>query len=205
MSHAVRRLGGIALLSLGAILLIGGSWGCKTEDAKGSVVYLPQTSEDNVMNNFQVAYRKREIEQYAKLLAPEFQFYLDPATRGTLGVDFWSRTEDSLRTEGLFNSTEVTKIAINLTWPPKSAKPANFLPPRDTWKILDLSDVFLDVDYAPVGQEVTTFRVEDQTQKFYFRKGRTSPPSGAGDTLVYIVEWHDQGTGANSVGELKAH
>ncbi len=160
--------------------------------------YLPQTSEDNVLENFQRAYRRRDATAYARLLATDFQFYFDPVTRNQLGIEFWTRTEEIRRTEDLFRSPEVTKIVIELDWPRGSAANAGFSPPLEAWTKLFLTDVFLDVDFAPAGQQVTTFRVEQQTQRFFFRRGRTKPPSSSGDTLVYIVEWRDQGNGGSS-------
>lgn len=160
--------------------------------------YLPQTSEDNVLENFQRAYQRRDATAYARLLATDFQFYFDPVTRNQLGIEFWTRTEDSRRTEDLFRSSEVTKIVIALDWLRGSAVNAGFSPPREAWTKLFLTDVFLDVDFAPAGQEVTTFRVEDQAHRFFFRLGSTKPPSGPADTLVYIVEWRDQGNGGFS-------
>lgn len=193
-----------ALLTLTLLLPSAfGLWGCDTEVIEDAGDYLPQISEDNVLHNFQVAYRRQEITEYAKLLADDFQFYFDPATRDELGIQFWSRTEDSLKTELLFDSPEVTKIAIDLKWPARTARPSNQLPPRDVWTYYDILDVFLDVDFAPAGQEVTTFRVEDQTQRFFFRRGK-SPTPAENDTLVYLVEWRDFGTEANSVSRVKA-
>ena len=179
--------------------------GCKTEVVQPPTVILPQTSEDNVLNNFQVAYRKKSIEDYAVLLASDFQFYFDPVTRDEVlgGLEFWTRTQDSLQTRQLFEAPEVTKVFIELAWPQHSATGAGFLAPRDNWTKLFVTDVYLDVDFAPVGQEVTTYRVENQTQRFFFRRGRTNPPSGPADTLMYIVEWRDQGV-VSSISELKA-
>ena len=188
------------ILGLSPLLLVNG---CTEGVVKIDDEIKPQTSEDNVLDNFQVAYRKKLINEYARLLANDFQFYFDPVTRAQLGIEFWTRTEDSLRTEQLFTSPEVTKIVIELDWPARSAIGAGFLAPRNGWTKLFLTDVYLDVDFAPIGQEVTTFRVEQQQQQFFFRRGRTSPPSGPSDTLMYIVEWRDQGV-TNSISELKS-
>ena len=189
-----------------ALLALVSVTGCKEEIDKPPDEYLPQTTEDNVLNNLQVAYRQRDIREYSKLLANDFQFYFDPATRQQLGIEFWTRTTDSLQTQGLFESPEVTKIVIDLKWPARSATGAGFLGDRAGWKKLFLTDVYLDVDFAPVGQpEPTTFRVEDQRQRYYFRQGKTYPPSGAGDTLMYIVEWRDDGTAGASISGIKAH
>jgi len=164
--------------------------------------YLPQTSEDNVIENFQRAYRRRDTTAYARLLANDFQFYFDPSTRDQLGIAYWTRTDDSLSTEQLFTYHDVSKIVIELDWPRGSATAAGLPAPRATWTRLFLTDVYLDVDFAPAGQEVTTFRVEQQQQRFYFRRGRSNPPSGPADTLVYIVEWRDMGIGAGGFSSL---
>ncbi|HEX7878651.1 MAG TPA: hypothetical protein VF720_04545 [Candidatus Eisenbacteria bacterium] len=195
-------------LLFGALALTG-TYGCTEIDdgPQDPGRYEPQTSEDNVINNLQVAYRQRQIGKYAELLASDFQFYFDPKTRGQLGIEFWSRTTDSLQTEVLFNSSDVTSIKIELTWPKRSASGAGYLTPREGWTKLFLTDVFLDVDVQTPGQPVTTLRVEDQTQRFYFRKGRTYPPSGPADTLMYLVEWRDEGDpdAPGSVSGLKAN
>jgi hypothetical protein len=191
-----------AALMLGGLAL-SGLCGCKEVDEVVDKEYKPQTTEDNVLHNFQVAYREKEISEYAKLLASDFQFYFDPATRNDLGIEFWTRTTDSLQTEQLFKSPDVTDITIELSWPLRSAQPAGFLSPRDGWTKLSLTDVFLDVDIQPTGGELTTYRVENQTQRFFFRRGRTHPPSGPSDTLMYIVEWRDEGA-LNSISQLKA-
>lgn len=149
-----------------------------------------------------MAYRKKHIDEYAKLLAADFRFYPEPVTATQLGVEFWTRTQDSLATERLFTSPQVTKIIIELDWRERSAGPraeavsAGLPPPREKWTKLFVTDTYLDVDFVPVGQDTTTFRVEGQEQRFYFRRGRTDPPSGPADTLVHIVEWRDQGTGS---------
>ncbi len=155
--------------------------------------YFSQASEDEVLNRFHLAYRQRSIDCYMELLAADFRFYLDPVTSSQLEIEYWTRSQDSLATATLFRSPEVKNIVVELRWPINTASSAGFLPPREGWTRLFLNDFFLDVDIKPVGQEATTYRVEDQQQQFYFRRGRTNPPSGPGDTLVYIVEWHDEG------------
>lgn len=189
-----RRL--LALLVL-ALCLSLTACGDDDEGEPADDAYLPQTSEDNVLDNFQRAYRTRDIEAYARLLASDFQFYFDPVTRDQLGISFWTRTQDSLQTGSLFGSPEVKKIVIELDWPRGSAVNAGFPPPREGWTKLFITDVFLDVDFAPVGQETTTYRIENQQQRFFFRRGRTYPPSGPADTLVYILEWRDMGAGSS--------
>ncbi len=134
------------------------------------------------------------MDEYSRLLATDFQFYLDPVTASQLGVEYWTRTQDSLAAERLFTSPQVTSIVIDLRWPNRSATNAGLAAPREDWTKLFITDVHLDVDFMLVGQEVTTFRVDNQQQRFFFRRGRTHPPSSPADTLVYLVEWRDQGS-----------
>lgn len=177
-----------------------GMFGCRTYPVDPAPEYLPQTTEDNVLHNFQVAWRRREINEYTKLLASDFRFNLDPATRKQLSTEYWDRETESARTGCLLNSADIQKITIELDWPVRSAVSAGLAVPRETWSKLSLNDVFLDVDFKPPDSELTTYRVEDQTQRFFFRRGRTYPPSGPADTLVYIVEWRDEGAVAFKSG-----
>ena len=189
-----RRLMALMMLTLSLSLTSCGEDGDGPPD--DFISYLPQTSEDNVLENFQLAYKVRDIAAYSRLLATDFQFYFDPITRDQLGgLEYWTRTQDSLSTEVLFTAPEVARIVIDLEWPQGSAAGAGFLPPtpHHTWTKIFVTDVYLDVDFAAVGQDVTTYRIENQTQRFFFRRGRAYPPSGPADTLVYLVEWRDQG------------
>lgn len=172
---------------------------------------LLQTSEDNVLNNLQVAYRKRDIDEYSRLLATDFQYYFDNKTRVDKGLPvYWTRLQDSTQTEKLFKSDKVSDITINLQWTHKSARPSNEIG-REDWTYYDILDVFLDVDLAPTtdNPDGVTYRVEDQRQRFYFRRGRTKP-AAPGDTLMYIVEWRDYGVeaapgGGVTISSVKAN
>jgi len=178
--------------------------GCSDDDADPeSSPYLVPTSTYNILYNFEVAYREQDPEAYAGLLADDFRFYFDPATRDQLGIESWTKSEDALATGGLFEAPEVTKIVIELNYPTDD-QPATGAG-RERWRLRRVTDDYLSVDFAPAGQEVTTFRVENQTQDFYFRQGRS-----AADTLAssptsddwYLVEWRDHGVGRATPGRL---
>jgi hypothetical protein len=147
------------------------------------------------------AYRQREATRYERLLAEDFRFYPDPRTQVEHGVISLDATDDVALTRRLFESSTIKKIAVELRWS-SQPRPSGRLEAPD-WVYLDVLDVFLDVDYRLADEEVTTFRVEDQVQRFYFRQGFS-----AGDTLPesetrerwFLVEWHDAGTGSRSPG-----
>jgi hypothetical protein len=156
--------------------------------------YLPQTSEDNVLENLITAYEARDIAAYSRLFANDFQFYHDPRTREQLGIEFWTRTSDSLRTEALFSAPNVTRIELAMDWQRGSATGSGTLPPRETWTRLFVDTIVLEVDVACPNEGTRTCRCQNQQQRFHFRRGCTYPPSGPADTLTYLVEWRDPGT-----------
>ena len=167
--------------------------GCRDDgDVIDDPAYLPQTSEDNVLENFQRSYRNRDIAAYSRLLASDFQFYFEATSREQLGIEFWTRTSDSLSTQAFFEAPAVISIDIDLKWPRGSATSVGSLQPCPLSQIR-LTDVHLDVEFAIGQEDTTTYRIENQPQEFTFRRGRTCPPSGPADTLVYIVKWVDFG------------
>ena len=153
-------------------------------------------SPNEVLDLFQEEWRARVIVEYVRILADDYRFVLDPNTRDELGVEWIDAEEDSTVVARLFTSVEVTKIAIELVWPGPPVPSERVDGPG--WVRLDVHDVFLDVDFAPAGQEVTTFRVEDQTQRFHFRRGITpgdSLPESPTSERWFLVEWQDFGVG----------
>ena len=170
--------------------------GCSDDDGDTEESpYLAPTSTANVLYNFQVAYREQDSEAYAGLLADDFRFYFDPVTRDQLGIESWTKSEDALQTGGLFDAPEVTKIVIELNYPTDD-QPATGAG-RESWRLRRVTDVYLDVDFAPAGQPETTFRVENQPQDFYFRQGRSAADTLASSPTAddwYLVEWRDHGT-----------
>lgn len=185
-------------LVVGALL----SGGCSRDDKDGcdgcTGDFFPPTAPDDVLSNFQVAWRQRNTDEYSKLLADDYRFYFDNVTRAEKGLpEYWGRTTDSTQVGKLFASPQVSDISVELKWSHNAAKPATE-PGRERWVYYDILDVFLDVDLAPTDDnpDGVTFRVEDQRQRFYFRKGKTE-----GDTLstsataqiYYLTEWRDYG------------
>ncbi len=182
-----------------ATVLAAALAGCtKIEPPVRAVAILPQTSESNVLRNLQTAYKTRDIQEYAKLLAEDFQFYFDEGTRqqnGTLPV-FWNQFQDSVETGALFASSDVTDIRIDLSF--GSPRPVSEIG-RENWTSVDVLDTFLEVDLRPQPGELEglTLRVDGQKQKFLFRKGRnpadTDTTTSATAKLYYITEWRDFG------------
>lgn len=160
--------------------------------------YKPQTSEKNVLNNLEVAWEEKDIERYAALLADDFQFYFDEATRikDNLPV-YWTRLDDSTNTGKVFASPITRGIQVEH----KNMKDPVTVPQvgRETWTMVDVLESYLEVemDPTPENPEGMTMLVEGSIQHFYFRRGFTAADTDtvASKTakLYYLVEWVDMG------------
>jgi len=188
----------LALSAAFAIALAGG--GCtKITPPEYNDPLLPQTSEKNVLNNLQVAWRMKRIDVYCALLADDYQFYFDEDTRTRQGLPvFWTRLDDSTGTGGLFASVYTRGITITLTGitdPPVHVDQIG----RETWTKVDVlhTNLEVEIDPNPKNAEGVTYRVTNSLQKFFFRKGRnaadTDTLTSATAKLYYIVEWDDMG------------
>lgn len=76
--------------------------------------YLALTSPENLVENLQTAYRKQNIEEYAKLLAPEFRFKFQSVDASEIGLEYWNKDQDSTGTDALFRTPLVSDIRIDL-------------------------------------------------------------------------------------------
>ena len=166
--------------------------GCTDDEEEP--IYRAPTSPDNVLHNLGAAYTERDSVAYAGLLADDFRFYLDSRTSQQLEIDSWTRIEDARRTGLLFGHSEITEIVIALEYP-VGDEPVTGAG-RERWRMKQVTDTYLSVDFAPVSQEVTTYQIRNQVQDFFFRQGKS-----AADTLMssptaddwYLVEWRDHG------------
>lgn len=160
--------------------------------------YKDPTSPANVLDNLRISYRNKDEERYAQTLADDFTFHFDPATLSQRPElpQYWNRFEDSTQTARLFNSDQIGEIRIQLTFN-RNAEDVNEVG-REHWKLIYITNELLEVDQKPQPgeEEGTTFLVEGQIQKFYFRRGKSE-----GDTLGspssqdwFITEWRDQGS-----------
>ena len=66
--------------------------------------YKEPTAPESLINNLQVSYRRREIEKYAQILAPEFRFRFQPIDQNEIGKEFWTHDEDSVGTRALLTT-----------------------------------------------------------------------------------------------------
>jgi hypothetical protein len=145
--------------------------------------YFVPTAPESLIANLQVSYRRREIDQYAKILAPEFKFRFQPIDANIMGTDFWTRDQDSTGTRALLTTAEVADIRINLFAYGRDTT-LNFPgTPLDTVKVRIVT-TDLQVDQA----DGITWVVNDQ-QDLFFRKGLAA--LGENPNYWWMYAWND--------------
>jgi hypothetical protein len=187
----VALLGSIHLASCGdgdSIIVDGWSWHSP---------YVAQTAPESVLVNLQIAYCRKEIEQYARLLAPEFIFKFQGQDVADLGLEdaFWYHDEDSTGTRNLFATPLVSEIRIALDAGPTTPSTVPGHPPG-TMNIRILQTQ-LEIDQT----DGTTWVVSDQ-QDMFFRRGLVS--AGEDTSRWFLMEWWDlDSPGLASVSSAK--
>ena len=171
----------VILLSFAGILM-----GCDDDvEAPGTQhsPYAAPTAPESLLTNLQLSYRRREIKEYAKLLAPEFIFKFQPIDANEIGTNFWTRDQDSTGTRALLTTNLVSEIRINLIYGVRDTT-INFPgTPMDSLKIRIIT-TDLQVDQT----DGTTWVVTDQ-QDMFFRKGLEA--HGENPNYWWLYEWDD--------------
>jgi hypothetical protein len=144
--------------------------------------YSLPTAPESLITNLQFSYRRREIEEYAKLLAPEFIFKFQPIDANEIGTNFWTRDQDSVGTRALLTTSQVSDIRLNLIYGARDLT-VDTKPPVDSLRIRIIT-TDLQVDQT----DGTTWVVTDQ-QDLFFRQGKSS--LGEDPTRWFIHEWDD--------------
>ena len=160
--------------------------GCDDEESPPHVneaVYASPTAPESLIANLQVAYRYREIEPYAKILAPEFRFQFQPVDQSTIGKEFWNRDEDSVGTQALLESPLVSEIRISVLYSGRDTIWNSPGTPLDTLKIR-----IHTTDLQVYQTDDITWVATDE-QDMFFRLGK--PENGEDPTHWFMFEWHD--------------
>ncbi len=145
--------------------------------------YFQPTAPESLIFNLQASYRNREIEEYAKILAPEFIFNFQSQDANEIGTPFWTHDQDSTGTRALLTTTEVSDIRIELIYGERDTA-VNFPgTPLDSLKIRIIT-TDLQVDQT----DGTTWLVQDQ-QDMFFRKGLVENNENPDHWWLY--EWND--------------
>ena len=179
----MKRIFGNALILGVAVLSLKGCFNPVIVDPKPLGTYADPTAPESLINNLQVSYRLREIEDYAKILAPEFIFRFRDVDQNTIGKEFWTRDEDSVGTRALFTAPEVAGIRISLVYSGRDTTVNTPGTPLDSIMIRILT-TDLQVDQT----NDVSWVVTDQ-QDMFFRSG--NPVSGEDSTQWFLYEWRD--------------
>lgn len=158
--------------------------GCGTERLvrpDGSTVattYRANNLPENVIANLETAYRNRDIEAFAGLLAPEFTFRFQPGDVPAVGRSSWGREEEIESTRGLFESERVKNIEIRLEYLPAEIATEPGL--EHTMRIR------VDQAFLRVIEESIVHEVPGHPQDFFLRREHGDHPN-----RWVIVEWRD--------------
>jgi hypothetical protein len=167
------------------VLMAGFFAGCDDDPVEPGPTpspYASPTAPESLITNLQLSYRRREIKEYAKLLAPEFQFHFQPIDANEIGTPFWGRDQDSTGTRALLTTPHVSEIRINLLLGPRD-QTVDATPPVDSLRVRVIT-TDLQVDQT----DGTTWVVTDP-QDFFFRLGKAA--QGEDPTHWLIYEWDD--------------
>lgn len=156
--------------------------GCDDSTGVPEFHYRAVTTPENVVLNLQDAYRRRESEPYAKLLAPEFRFVFQPQDAINLGQETLNRDEDIAGTTALLTTAQVAAIRILLTL-------ANPVAAADTTLPADAVRIRANQVQLQVDETAGISWVVTDVQDFFLRPGR--PADGENATDWYLLEWRD--------------
>jgi archaetidylinositol phosphate synthase len=177
-------------LALGGAAIAG--VGCASEETddrpRGAVSPL------DAFDRFQRAWYERDVNGFALLLADDYDFVLDSFTVQQVGFATATARQDSAAVARILGAFEVEDVRIDLRF--DGATQTVTGPDGRNWERMEVRDVLLDIDVRPVGQDIVTFRVEDQTQVFFYRQGASSGDTLAGSSTRdrwFLVEWRDLG------------
>ena len=147
--------------------------------------YFAPTAPESLIANLQASYRNREIEEYAKILAPEFIFNFQSQDANEIGTPFWTHDQDSTGTRALLTTPDVSDIRIDLIYGDRDTAVNTPGTPLDSLKIRIIT-TDLQVDQT----DGTTWLVQDQ-QDMFFRKGRGIETYGENPDHWWLYEWTD--------------
>lgn len=97
-------------LAAGVLLVLGCSEDPTEPKAPSAPRYPETTSQEIVIDNLLLSYKDRNIEQFAKLLHPDYVWYNQPG----MTPEYYTRSEDSLITGDMFRAALHTYEDENL-------------------------------------------------------------------------------------------
>ena len=174
--------------------------GCSGDEEKTSD-YPRQGSPQQTLQTLQHAWETGDDGLVEAILAADFRFRLQhPAELPVLGVvTEWGQSIELLASGQLFTAPHLQSISIELDY--GRARPVNELG-REDWQVIDVGSVWIELDEAPPeSEEMYTYAVNGDLQRFYFRQGLSPADHESGSATSrnwYIVDWTDEGSPAGA-------
>jgi len=170
------------LLGLAAVLVLAAGCGEDdvTEPPLDDGLRPGAASPAAVLDALQSAYRARDIDAYAGLLASDFTFAFQPADGGQVPSLTWNRDQDSTGTHALFHAPQVSDIRVDLTF--GEADTAEGMPEG----VMHIRTIQVQLEVDEI--QGITWRVVD-LQDFFFRAGVEE--QGESPAGWFLLEWRD--------------
>ena len=188
-----------ALAGAGTLLAfavaLGFATGCEdTAPTRPQGRFSPRRIPSDVVSEMVIAHRTRDTERYARLLADDFRFWLNPTTRAEwpIAQESWGRTADSACVGRMLRNPWATEVVMKMTVIGDSA---DRRPGFSRWRRQEVDLEQLEIvtpgDHLPISAQ--------GRQTFQLRLGRN--PADTLDSSPtahewFLVEWHDQGRAA---------
>lgn len=152
---------------------------------------------ENLVEDLQTSWVRREVDRYADLLSEDFVFVFQEDDADGFPEGYWNKGDDVLAVKRIFESPQVTAIRMQLTYGQPVANQTTKIHDENA-TLITVTNTFLDVDLD--GGE-TTLRVHGDTQLFFFQMGDEA--QGEDPSRWYLVEWQDLGRNTLAVAEAK--
>lgn len=181
--------------TLGVAVLAAGCSGpkCDTCGTPYTCVDNDQSTPTQVVESLVCAYKVADCAGYSALLADDFSFWFDPATRPTSVPESWGRGADSTATCRFLGDNRIRVLLITLTY---GAEEPDTRAGHTGGRHIRVTNAQLEADLLLNNGGSLSYIVEGDAQDFYFRRGRTPQDTLAASPTAqkwYLVEWRDLG------------
>lgn len=189
--------------TLGVAVFAAGCSGpkCDTCGTPYTCVDNDQSTPTQVVESLVCAYKVADCTGYSALLADDFRFWFDPATRPTSVPESWERAADSTATCRFLGDNRIRVLLITLTY---GSEEPDTRAGHTGGRRIRVTNAQLEADLLLNNGGSLSYIVEGNAQDFYFRRGRTPQDTLAASPTAqkwYLVEWRDLGdTAAPAAG-----
>jgi hypothetical protein len=197
MIHRRRLTSVLIILPLALMVLTGCPFSPKKDGTKpvDPSTYLPQTTISNVLANLTQAYKKKNYDEYQKLLDSSYEYIFAPQDIGGENniPASWGRADELVSAEHMFggaaNRDGYRAEEIRLAFTAGADTPTDLNP---AWRKVILSNIILQIDSRhETSSDPLTYDVNGDKAELYFLLTEELWP-GTDQRIYKIVRWEDK-------------